>query len=112
MEAKLPLLFCVKSVGHGDDMRQAKKLVPKFASVEANPNTRKARRKVDRILDEAEELAEMVLIPRKKWVLDTFPASEWMEHEQRGEEMRNSSVSSEEESVFEEVHEGGRRIII
>ncbi|KAL3106497.1 hypothetical protein niasHT_011874 [Heterodera trifolii] len=65
------LLFCVKCVRHGDDMREW-----------------------------------------RKWVLDTLSVSEWMEHEQRGEERRNSSVSSEEESVFEEGNEGGRCFII
>ncbi|KAL3096425.1 hypothetical protein niasHT_028661 [Heterodera trifolii] len=81
---------------------RSQEISSKLAGVEAKPNIRNARRKVDRILDEAEELA----------VLDTLPASEWMEHKQRGEERRNSSVSSEEESVFEEGHEGRRRIII
>ncbi|KAL3088123.1 hypothetical protein niasHS_009409 [Heterodera schachtii] len=59
-------VFCDRSIGHGHDMDEAKKLARKL--VESGPMTLSKKARFDRVLAKARKIAEAVLWPNKKLI--------------------------------------------
>ncbi|KAL3125429.1 hypothetical protein niasHT_009878 [Heterodera trifolii] len=59
-------MFCKRSVGHGHDMSEARKLARKL--VGSGPLTRSKKARIERILARARRMAEAVLWPNRKLI--------------------------------------------